>query len=133
MSEHETPHDIDELKHELEEHDQWFRHAPTEAHQKSHGEFNPLVITTFLAVTILIVFGVAFIVVPWFARMVQTKRVAIREQNVDFVMEYRELHDTWVADLTSEPTWIDEKTQVITIPIDMAMTEVIKRYQGGGR
>jgi len=131
MSENETPHNVDELKHELEEHDSWFRHAPSEIHQKGHGEFNPLVVTTFLAVTILIVFAMAFVLVPWFARMVQSRRVSVQEQNRDFVMEYREAHDNWVAELTGEPTWIDEKEQVIRIPIDLAMKEVVKRYQGG--
>jgi hypothetical protein len=48
-------------------------------------------------------------------------------------MEYMESHEKWVADLTGDPTWIDEKTQTITIPIDMAMGEVVKRYEGGGR
>lgn len=133
MSEHQDPHNIDELKHELQSHDEWFRHAPNEEHQVAHGDFNPLVVMTFLAVTILIVFGVAFIVVPWFARMVQERRVEVFEDNPAFAMEYMEAHETWVAELTGEPTWIDEKTNVVRIPIDMAMRQVIKRYEGQQR
>ena len=87
-TEHHQPHNIDELKDELEHHDDWFRHAPGETSHETHGDFNPYVIMAFLVVTVGIVFGVTLLIVPWFGRMVQAKRVEIREQSTLPVQEF---------------------------------------------
>ncbi len=127
MSEHH-PHNIDELKHEVEEHDEWFRHPPGEEHQSAHGDFNPYVVMGFLAVTIVIVFAVAFVVVPWFARMVQGQRIAVREQGARVVEEYVNARANWQGDLTGEPTWVNEGEGVVRVPIDFAIDQVVERY-----
>lgn len=131
-NEHHQPHDIDELKHELEDHDEWFRHASDEPTHQTHGDFNPYVVMAFLAVTVVIVFAVAFLVVPWFGRMVQAERVQVREENLRPVMEYMEARTKWDADLTGEPTWINESEGVIRVPIDIAMEQVVRRYEAEG-
>lgn len=132
MSEHHV-HNVDELKDELEHHDEWFRHAPGEITHDTHGDFNPYVVMAFLAVTIVIVFGVAFVIVPWFGRMVQSQRVEVRERSRLPMQEYIETRTKWDADLHGEPTWISESDGVIRIPIDMAMDQVVRRYAGQGQ
>jgi len=131
-TEHHQPHNIDELKDELEHHDDWFRHAPGETSHETHGDFNPYVIMAFLVVTVGIVFGVTLLIVPWFGRMVQAKRVEIREQSTLPVQEFMESRTKWDADLRGEPTWIDESGGVIRVPIDVAMEQVVQRYRNGG-
>ena len=130
MTEH-SPHNIEELKHELEAHDEWFRHSPDETHQAAHGDFNPYVVMTFLAITIVIVVGVAFLLVPWFARMVQAEEVRTREDNPRVLQEYVEARTAWEADLTGEPTWIDEEAGVIRVPISIAIEGIVERYGSG--
>lgn len=126
---HHVPHNPDELHHALVEHDDWFRHASDEpTHQSSHGDFNPYVVMTFLAVTIVLVFGSAAAIVPWFARMVDETEHLVQEDNPDYNKIYREKADLWRAELYGEATWADEKNNLVRIPINDAMDLVVKEY-----
>jgi len=126
---HHTPHTTDEFQHALVEHDEWFRHSADEpTHQESHGDFNPYVVMAFLFVTIGLVFGTAVFVVMWFARLSHDQKVIVQERNPEYNQEYVERADQWKADLYGEPTWIDEKNNLIRIPIGDAMDAVVKEY-----
>ncbi|MEO1130320.1 MAG: hypothetical protein AAFX05_11535 [Planctomycetota bacterium] len=130
MSEHHTtPHTSEELEASVHEHDEWFRHSPDEPHhQAEHGGFNPIVVMGFLAATILITFGVAAVVLPWFAREVQAQRVQVQEANSQYGAEYREKMEGWVSDL-SKPAWVDAENNVVRLPLDLAVERVIEQYE----
>jgi len=126
---HHAPHNPAELHTAIVEHDDWFRHSADEPrHQQSHGDFNPYVIMGFLAVTIVIVFGSAAAIVPWFARMTDYRKHIVREANPDYNHEFREMSELWRTELFGEPTWVNEKENTIRIPIDDAMNLVVKEY-----
>ncbi len=131
MSEqHEPPHTEEELKQALEEHDDWFRHSPDEPHhQKAHGDFNPVVVMGFLAVTALGVFGTAVVTIGWFAREIETQIVTTdRQREAAYTAEYTAKRAEWQRALTGEPEWLNEQENVVRLPIDMAMEKVAQEY-----
>mgnify|MGYP007011824688 CR=1 FL=1 len=130
MSEHHhIPHDEQELKQALEEHDSWFRHDPDEPHhQDSHGDFNPAIVMGFLGATIVGTLGVAIILFPWFTRSIQNLALEQREQNPGILQEQIGRVAEWDAALRGEPRWLDEQANIIAIPIDIAMDQVVQWY-----
>lgn len=128
MSEEHEIHNVEELKHELEGHDEWFRHAPGEAHQESHGEFNPYVVLAFLAITVVIVFATALVVVPWFARMIADRSADVRERSGLVVEEWVASRTQWEGELRGGAQWINEDENIVRVPIDVAIDEVVRRY-----
>ncbi len=131
MSEHHhAPHDENELQHALDDHDSWFRHDPNEPHhQQSHGDFNPAIVMGFLGATIVAVLGVAIIVFPWFTRAINNLSVETRERNVGLLQEQISSFAQWESQLQGEPRWLDEKTNTVAIPIDLAIDQVVQRYK----
>ncbi len=136
MSEHhEPPHTPEDLKEALHEHDDWFRHGPDEPHhQKAHGDFNPYVVMTFLAVTAVGVFGTAALVITWMSREIHAEVIATdRQREASYVAEYASKRAQWDQALTGEPTWINEQENVVRIPIELAMERVAEDYGSKGR
>ena len=135
MSEHgHDPHTQDELRDALREHDDWFRHDASEpSHQQSHGDFNPYVVMGFLAATIVLVAAVVIVTVPWFGRAVQAKRVEVQEENRRLTLDYEQRASRWTEELTGSPSWVDEANNVIRVPIDLAIDEVVESYARGDR
>ncbi len=134
MSEHHDPlhppHTPDEVQHALVEHDDWFRHSADEpTHQASHGDFNPYIVMACLAVTIAVVVGVIVFTLPWFGRLVQAGIVSVQENNVRYTFEFTDKSGAWHAQLYGEPTWLDEKNNIVRIPIDDAITQVVQEYK----
>ena len=126
---HHVPHNPAELHHALVEHDEWFRHGSDEpTHQSSHGDFNPYVIMIFLFVTIVAVFGTVAAIVPWFARMTDHRKALVQEANPQYNAEFVEVSTAWRTDLYSEASWLDEKNNLVRIPIGEAVRLVVKEY-----
>lgn len=126
---HHVPHTPEELKESLHAHDDWFRHSADEpTHQAAHGDFNPYVIMGSLAATIVSVVVVVVVVLGWFDRMIGAERYIVQENNPAYGQEFRGKQDVWKTQLYGEPTWVDERTNTIRIPIDTAIEVVVKDY-----
>lgn len=133
MSEQQhTPASETDLQEALHEHDDWFRHSPDEPHhQAAHGDFNVSVVIGFLAATIIVVLGVAVIVVPWYIRMINDRAVEVRELNPNYAPELETQFSEWDAQLHGEPQWLDEQTNTVRIPLEVAKRVVADRYGTG--
>jgi hypothetical protein len=126
---HHTAHTPQELDQVLHEHDEWFRHAPDEpTHQQSHGDFNPYTVLGVLGATIVGVILVVIVTLGWFERLVADKRHRVQEANPDYSFRLTERTTAWKTQLHAEPSWVDEKTNTIRIPIDRAIETVVKEY-----
>lgn len=133
MTDHNDPHHIahtpEELRETLHAHDDWFRRSPDEpSHQSAHGDFNPYVVMISLAVTIVSVILIVILTIGWWDRMAAEERYLVQENNPAYGQEFRGKSDTWRAQLYGEPTWVDERTNTIRIPIDRAMQVIVQEY-----
>ncbi|MCA9310113.1 MAG: hypothetical protein KDA21_02845 [Phycisphaerales bacterium] len=133
---HDHPHNADELKQELEHHDEWFRHAADEpAHMEAHGRINSVFIIGYLALTILIVLVIAIGVVQYVKSSVRDLRQHTAETVVprgryfgpgsnevgaDAIRQWHEDLDQW--------RWV-KKGEISQIPIDVAMDRVVEQYK----
>jgi hypothetical protein len=77
------------------------------------------------------VFGTVAAVVPWFARMIDHRKSLVQEANTQYNAEFVEVSTMWRTDLYSEPSWADEKNNLVRIPIEAAMQQVVRSYSAG--
>ncbi len=128
---HHGHHTKADFEAELTHHDDWFRHAPGEKHQPSHGETNPWAIGGTLVLLVVLTFGVSFYVLNYFNRVVAAEKLEKREQRTDLTwnVEYRDLKADWNAEL-SQYRVIDPKAGTVSLPLEAAMEKVVAEYQG---
>lgn len=134
-------HDERELMHELEHHDEWFRHDASEPHhQDAHGRTNIWVLGGFLAATVVFVFVSAWVLVNTFflphihsLKEVEQESVAPLSRLYDstiggYAAGVSQLHDQWDAAL-SKGQIIDQSAGTARIPVDAATRLVIEQYK----
>lgn len=143
MSTHEhIIHDEQELMHELEVHDEWFRHAPDEPqHQQSHGSTNMWIIGGFLFATVLFVFAAGWVLVNlFFLPHINTLKTAHQESVPPLSRLYdaslggyaagvSQLRDEWNARLNTGAV-LDPAQGTARVPVQTAMRLVIEQYKG---
>lgn len=137
-------HDERELMHELEHHDEWFRHDASEPHhQAAHGRTNVWVIGGFLAATVVVVFAGAWVLVNTFFLPNIYSLKAHRQETVaplsrlydstigGYAAGAAQLRDQWDAALTTGQI-IDPDAQgggTARVPVDAATRLVIEQYR----
>ncbi len=134
-------HDEQELMHELEHHDEWFRHDASEPHhQESHGSTNLWIIGGFLAATVVFVFASAWVLVNMYFRPNINNLQVKHQENVaplsrlydqtigGYAAGVTQLHDQWNAALTSG-AMIDADKGTARIPVESATRLVIEQYR----
>lgn len=134
-------HDEQELMHELEAHDEWFRHDAAEPHhQEAHGSTNIWVIGGFLAGTVVFVFASAWVLVNmYFLPNIHALKTARQESVAPLSRLYdstlggyaagvSQLQDQWNATLTTGAI-LDQERQTARVPIESAMRVVIEQYR----
>lgn len=138
-------HDEAELMHELEEHDEWFRHGADEPHhQEAHGSTNIFLLGGFLAATVLFVFATSWVLVNLYflpninnLKAEQQETVApmsrLYDQSIGgYAANIAQLDDSWNGAMTSGMV-IDADKGTARIPVESAMRLVIEQYKGYAR
>ncbi len=134
-------HDEQELMHELEVHDEWFRHSADEPHhQDSHGSTNPWIIGSFLGLTVVFVFASAWVLVNmFFLPHINTLKSASQESVAPLSKLYdttlggyaagvSQLNAEWNSKMTTG-AMVDPQKGTARIPVDSAMRLVIEQYK----
>lgn len=118
---------------ELTHHDDWFRHAPSERHQSSHGSTNPWAISGVMIAVIIITFGVAFYALNYFnryqAQLKGERQEKLTDTSPDWGNGAATAKANWDATLHSYG-WADAKTGAVQVPMNVAMDKVKKQYEG---
>lgn len=134
MSHDHEHHTEEDLKQELEHHDEWFRHSADEpSHMEAHGTINSVFIIGYLALTIAIVFIIAVGVLQY----VKSSQRELRTVTEDAIPRGRyfgpgtgetatQAVAGWQKEL-GEWAWV-EQGSVAQIPIDVAMDRVVEQY-----
>lgn len=111
--------------------DDWFQHSPSEGEaQEAHGEINAPLILGFLAVVVLTVAALFVGLGGFFSAITDVQKTQKIERNDVSAQPYREQKAGWDAELGSS-AWIDEAENIVRVPIDVAMADVVRRYQEG--
>lgn len=110
-------------------HDDWFRHSPDEPHaQAAHGEINPTFIIGFLSAVIAATFGVVVLFLVYFNQVNTDLKVQNWEERTPLLGNYAEKRANWTAELGAQPEWADPDQTYVTVPLDVAMQNVIESY-----
>ena len=133
---HDHEHTPDDLRQELEHHDEWFRHSADEPeHMEAHGTINSVFIIGYLGLTILIVVVISIGVVQYVKSSVRELREDASEvmpprgryfgpghteTGVEAIARWEQELDGW--------RWV-KKGEISQIPIDVAMDRVVEQYK----
>ena len=125
--EHHNP-TPDDLRHELQEHDEWFKHTPDEPqHQAAHGETSGLKIAAFLVIVIIFVFATAGVLITMFKASAK-EQLLEAERRADNLAEPRfEMQEQWDTQLSSYG-WVDQEAGVVHVPFDEAVQRTLEDY-----
>jgi len=135
MAHHDSRHHhsttVQELEHQLVEHDTWFRHDASESHhQASHGETNGFKIVVFLVVVIVFVFATAFAIIKYYNMAEQAEIVRKYDlRTPEFgLAELKAMREEWGRQLSSAG-WVDPGAKVVRLPMDLAARAVVEEYR----
>lgn len=124
-------HTLQELEHQVVEHDTWFRHEAGEPHhQSSHGETNGAKIIGFLTVIIVIVAVCCAAGFQYYKMAAHHEYIRKWEKRTDAfgAAQMRATKEQWKTTLETA-AWIDAKTGVVRLPAPTAERLVIEEYQ----
>ena len=134
MSHDHEPHTEAELKQELHDHDEWFRHSPDEPeHMEAHGAINSVYIIGYMVLTIVAVVVVAGLIMQYVYHTVREQRdtrietvvprskvAGESEIGADAVARWNEELNEWA--------WVEEGSTA-QIPIDVAIQQIVEQYK----